>query len=412
MPGFSFENFVARRYLTAKRRQTLISVITVISITGVAAGVMALIVALSITNGFRNTLQRSLLGATAHVNIVEKEMGIGLEEWKPLATRLAQIPHVRSANGVLYVQVLYSGPQLGGGGYLKGIPRGASPEREELRRVMKQGSVDRLDERDRYPPIVLGAKLAQRSGMLLDALVTVIIPNAEMTPGGARPSYPRFRVVGIFESGFFEVDNSFGYTTLENVQQAANFENAINSIELRLDDIHQASGVAATAKQIAGPALAVTSWEEQNRSVLNAMKMDRIVTIITIGLIQLVAALNILISLIMMVMEKSKDIAILVSMGARWEQIRRIFVLQGLYIGAVGTAIGLILGYAISYAAERGRWLTLDAEVYALSYVPFEPRLLDGVWVAASAIAISFLATLYPARQATRVLPAEALRYE
>lgn len=412
MPRLAFESFVARRYLTAKRRQAVISIITGVSIAGVAAGVMALIVALAITNGFRTTLQKSLLGATAHVNIVEKESGIGFEDWVPIAKSLEKLPHVNSASGVLYTQVLFSGPQTGQGGFLKGIPETATQEREELRRYIKQGSLDRLAKSDGYPPILLGAKLAQRTGMMLDSIVTVIIPNGEITPAGARPSYPRFRVAGLFESGFYDVDNSFAYATLSDVQRVTGLDNAINAIELKLDDIHAAVAVAAAAGQIIGNKLTASNWEEQNRSVLNALKMDRIVTIITIGLIQLVAALNILISLIMMVMEKSKDIAIMVSMGARWEQIRRIFIFQGLYIGGIGTAIGLVLGYGLSYAAESGRWFTLDAEIYALSYVPFQPRPMDAIWVSAAALSVSFLATLYPARRATAVLPAEALRYE
>lgn len=412
MPRLAFESFVARRYLTAKRRQAVISIITVVSVLGVAAGVMALIIALAITNGFRTTLQKSLLGATAHVNIVEKETGIGFEEWEPLAKQVAKLPHVQSASGVLYTQVLYSGPQQGQGGYLKGIPPTASQEREELRRYIRQGSLDRLANTEGFPPILLGAKLAQRTGMMLDSIVTVIIPNGEITPAGARPSYPRFRVVGLFESGFFDVDNTFAYANLADVQRVTGLDNTINAIELKLDDVNEAVAVSGEAAKIIGPKLTATNWEEQNRGVLNALKMDRIVTIITISLIQLVAALNILISLIMMVMEKSKDIAILVSMGARWEQIRRIFIFQGLYIGAIGTAIGLALGYGLSYAAESGRWFTLDAEIYALSYVPFQPRPTDAIWVTAAALSVSFLATLYPARRATAVLPAEALRYE
>ena len=412
MPRLAFESFVARRYLTAKRRQAVISIITAVSIIGVAAGVMAMIIALAITNGFRITLQKSLLGATAHVNVVEKEVGIGFEDWMPIAKALEKLPHVNSASGVLYTQVLFSGPQQGQGGYLKGIPESATQEREELRRYVKQGSLDRLAKADGYPPILLGAKLAQRTGMMLDSIVTVIIPNGEITPAGARPSYPRFRVVGLFESGFYDVDNTFAYATLSDVQRVTGLENSINAIELKLDDINTAVAVASAAGKIIGGKLTASHWEEQNRSVLNALKMDRIVTIITISLIQLVAALNILISLIMMVMEKSRDIAIMVSMGARWEQIRRIFIFQGLYIGAIGTAIGLVLGYGLSYAAESGRWFTLDAEIYALSYVPFQPRPMDAIWVSAAALTVSFLATLYPARRATAVLPAEALRYE
>lgn len=412
MSRLAFESFVARRYLTAKRRQAVISIITVVSIIGVAAGVMALIVALAITNGFRSTLQKSLLGATAHVSIVEKEPGIGFDEWEALTEKLKKLPHVASANGVLYTQVLFSGPQTGQGGYLKGVPESATQERDELRRYVKQGSLDRLTKTDGFPPLLLGAKLAQRTGMMLNSIVTVIIPNGEITPAGARPSYPRFRVVGLFETGFYDVDNSFAYANLADVQRVTGLEDSINAIELKLDDINTAVSVAQAAVPVIGDKLTASNWEEQNRSVLNALKMDRIVTIITISLIQLVAALNILISLIMMVMEKSKDIAILVAMGARWEQIRRIFIFQGLYIGAVGTVIGLILGYGLSYAADSGRWFSLDAEIYALSYVPFQPRPMDAIWVSAAALTVSFLATLYPARRAASVQPAEALRYE
>ncbi|MBM3783979.1 MAG: FtsX-like permease family protein [Acidobacteria bacterium] len=413
MPNLAFESFVARRYLTAKRRQAVISVITLLSIGGVAAGVMALIIALAITNGVRNTLQRSLLGATAHVSILEKELGVGLEEWQPLTDKLARIPHVNSATPVLYSQVLYSGPQTGQGGYLKGIPDTAREERAELAKYVKQGSLDRLRaSADGFPPILLGAKLAQRTGMLLDSIVTVIIPNGEMTPMGARPAYPRFRVVGIFESGFFDVDNTFAYAALDDVQRVTGVAGAVNSIELKLDDVNTALDVAAAVRPAIGDKLTAQAWQEQNKTVLNALKMDRIVAVITISLIQLVGAMNILISLIMMVMEKTKDIAILVSMGARWEQVRRIFILQGIYIGALGTALGLLLGYGVSFAAEKGQWFRLDAEIYGLSHVPFEPRAIDAVWVSAAALVVSFLATLYPARRATAVLPAEALRYE
>lgn len=408
----AFESFVARRYLTAKRRQAVISVITGISIIGVAAGVMALIIALAITNGFRGTLQRGLLGATSHVTILEKEPGLGFEDYPAQTEQFSRLPNVNVATPVLYGQVLFSGPLQGQGGVVKGLPPDAASELSELKRYLKSGSIDALNDKSGYPQVLLGSKLAQRTGMDKGSIVTLISPTGELTPLGPRPSYHRFRVGGIFETGFFDVDNSWGYATLEEVQRVMGTPGAVNAIELKLDDIHSAPEVTAEAAKVIGPKLTATSWQESNRQILNALKMDRIVTLITISLIQLVAALNILISLIMMVMEKSKDIAILVAMGARWSQIRRIFIMQGLYIGAVGTVIGLFLGYGLSYAAERFRWFSLDAEIYALSYVPFEPRAIDGLWVAAAAMTVSFLATLYPARRATAVLPAEALRYE
>ena len=218
--------------------------------------------------------------------------------------------------------------------------------------------------------------------------------------------------MGIFESGFYEIDDNWAYTSLPAAQQALSLEDVVNQIEVKLDDLNRAPEVAHEIEKIAGPKYATTTWMERNHQLLNALKMERAVTVVTIGLIELVAALNILITLVMMVMEKYRDIAVLMSMGARRAQIRRIFMLQGVLIGVVGTAIGLVVGYTLCYFANRYRWIRLDEPVYALSFVPFEPRWVDGVWVAAAAILVSFLATIYPARNATRIAPAEVLRYE
>jgi lipoprotein-releasing system permease protein len=262
------------------------------------------------------------------------------------------------------------------------------------------------------PGIILGAGLAQRTGMMLNAVAQVIVPNGDMTPMGMRPSTHRFRVVGIFESGFYELDAQWAFTTLRTAQEILSVPDVVNSIELRLDDIYTAPDVARSLEATIGPDLAATHWQEQNRSILNALQMERVVTVITIGLIQLVAALNILIALVMAVMEKYKDIAILMSMGARHQQIRRIFVLQGVLIGVVGSIIGLVCGYSLSFLADRYRWIRLDAEIYSLSFVPFSPRAVDALWIAGIAILVSFVATLYPARNATKIVPVEALRYE
>jgi len=409
-PGF--ELFVAERYLRARRKQAVISLITVISILGVAAGVMALIIALAITNGFRNTLQRTLLGATAHVSILEKTPDEGISGWRETRLKLARLPHVRSASPALYGHVLYSGPAQGQGGVLKGIQLDSGVERQELESVLREGSLDGLGRKGGLPGVVLGSRLAQQTGMMLASVVTVISPQGELTPLGPRPSYQRCRVVGIFESGFFDIDSTWAFTSLETSQRLLGLGDVVNSIELKLDDIYAAPEVAKAAEAAVDRRYAATHWMEQNRQLLNAFRMDRAVTVITIGLIQLVAALNILISLVMMVMEKNKDIAVLVSMGARAGQIRRIFMLQGLLIGAVGAALGLAAGYTLSHLADRYRWIRLDEEIYSLSFVPFEPRWTDGLWVAAAALLVSWLATLYPSRAAARVLPAEALRYE
>ncbi len=408
----SFTIFVAGRYLRARRRETMISVITVISVAGVAAGVMALIVALAVNNGFRNTLQRNLLGATSHVNILEKEAGQGIYAWRELVTRLKGVPHVLAVAPVLYDQVFLTGPQGGRGAVLKGIePRSELANSETLRKLRK-GSVARLSEAGELPPIILGSRLAQDVGVLMDTVVTVISPQGTLTPFGPQPRSQRFRVVGIFESGFYDLDATWAYAPLGAVQKLISVGDVVNSIEMRIDDLYLAPAVAVEAERTAGPGYSSTNWEDQNRQLLNALKMERAVTAVTIGLIELVAALNILITLTMVVLTKYRDIAVLMSMGAKKSQIRGIFVMQGAIIGLVGTAIGVTAGYAICYFADKYRLIQLDESIYALSFVPFEPRALDGVWIAATAIAVSLLATLYPARNATRITPVEVLRYE
>ena len=407
-----FELFIARRYLRAKRKQVVISVITAISVIGVAAGVMALVIALAINNGFRDTLQRNLLGATAHVSILEKEPGTGIEHWEQMAPKLARIHHVKSAAPALYESGYISGPVSGAGVAIKGVDvRSGAPIADTLRHL-KTGSLEGLRASGDLPGIVLGSRLAENIGAVTGKQVQLVVPNGELTPFGPRPSYVRLRVVGTFESGFYDLDANWAFLSLADAQKAFDLTDVVNSIELMLDDIYQAPDVAAAAEKLIGPKLAATTWGEQNKQLLSALTMERTVTVVTIGLIQLVAALNILITLIMMVMEKHRDIAILMSMGAKARQIRKVFVYEGALIGAVGTAIGLVIGYGVCYLAQRYQWVKLDQQVYSIAYVPFEPRAFDGIWIAAAAMAVSLIATLYPARSATRIAPVESLRYE
>ena len=415
MPASTFELFVARRYLRARRKEAVISVITVISVLGVAAGVMALVVALAINNGFRVTLQNNLLGAMAHINIQEKEPLNGIENWEALAAKIRALPHVTAVGPALYTPIFLSGPVQQKGGILKGVNLADELRISDTLRHLKSGSVDRLRPSDSsgLPGIILGARLAEDVGMTLNSIVTVVSPQGELTPFGPRPAIRRFRVVGIFESGFYEIDDTWAYTTLAAAQQALSLnEDVVNELEVKLDDLNRAPEVAPKIQKIVGPKYVTLTWMARNHQLLNALNMEKAVTVVTIGLIELVAALNILITLVMMVMEKYRDIAVLMSMGARAGQIRRIFMLQGVLIGIVGTAIGLVVGYALCYFANHYRWIRLDESVYALSFVPFDPRWIDGTWIAAAAILVSFLATIYPARNATRIAPAEVLRYE
>jgi lipoprotein-releasing system permease protein len=406
-----FELFVARRYLRAKRKQAVISIITVISVLGVAAGVMALVIALAINNGFRNMLQGSLLGAYAHVNVMEKEPGPGIEDWPATIAKLRKLPHVVAASPALYGQVYLIGASPDGA-VLKGIQTEAEVKTSDMLRNLKAGSLENLKTTGGLPGIILGAKLAQTLGTTMNGVIKVICPDREITPFGPRSEVYRFRVVGLFESGFYEIDSAWAFTSLGSAQTILSVGDVVNSIELKLDDIYRAPEVARLADQAVGPRLAAQTWMEQNKHILSALNMEKAVTWVTIGLIVLVAALNILITLVMMVMEKYRDIAILVSMGAQAAQIRRVFQFQGVLIGAVGTALGLAAGHTLSFLADKYRWIRLDEEVYQLSYVPFDPRWVDSIWIAALAILISFVATLYPARAASRIAPAEALRYE
>ena len=406
-----FELFVALRYLRAKRKQAVISVITVISIAGVAAGVMALVIALAITTGVHNKLQKNLLGIYAHVNVLEKN-GNGVENWRELREKLLQIPHVTGAAPVLFGGMFAKGPKQSKGISLQGIDVSSELTVSDTLRHLKEGSLEGLKTAGPIPGIILGSRLAQEIGMPLNSIVTVISPRGTLTPFAVVPSYRRFRVVGIFESGFYDFDAKWAYTSLAAAQQAMSLEDVVNSIELRLDNLELAPQVAKAAEKIAGPNFAAQTWMEQNRPLFRALEIEKLVTVVTIGLIELVAALNILIALVMMVMEKHRDIAVLMSMGAKREQIRNIFMLQGLLIGVVGSAAGLVAGYTICYFADRYRWLRLDDQIYALSYVPFEAHAIHGVWIAGAAILVSFLATIYPARSATRIVPVEVLRYE
>jgi lipoprotein-releasing system permease protein len=406
-----FEVFVARRYLRAKRKEAVVSIVTAISMIGVAAGVMALIIALAVNNGFRNELQKNLLGATAHVDVLEKQSGNGIENWRELISKVRRLPHVIGAAPALYSPVFFQGPTLSTGGILKGIDTQSELQVSDILKHLKAGSIGGLTTPGKFPGIILGSGLARNTGMILDSVVTTVSQGL-LTPAGPKPNIRQFRVVGIFESGFFQYDDLWAFTTLVAAQRALSLPDVVNEIEIKLDDQYLAPQVTVEVQKVIGPRLFATNWIETNGQLFNAFRLEKFVTMITIGLILLVAALNILISLVMMVMEKYRDIAVLMSMGARRNQIRKIFMLQGMLIGITGTAIGLVVGYTLCYFANRYRWISLPEQVYALNYVPFEPRAWDGVWIAAVAILISFLATIYPARSASRLAPTEVLRYE
>ncbi|HMD99342.1 MAG TPA: ABC transporter permease [Terriglobia bacterium] len=407
-----FEFFVALRYLKAKRRQAAISVVTVISVLGITAGVCALVVALAINNGFREELESRLLGATSNVNLVRPEND-GIRNYEALTERLSHVPHVVAASPALYEEVLVSSRQRGQGVVLKGI----DPERElsvaGLLAHMRQGSLSDLAQTfANADAIIIGKELSRTLGVSVGDTILVTSPQGYLTPFGVVPKVQHFRVVGVFDSGFYDFDATWAFINLAAAQRLFDLRDIVSVIEFKVDDIYRAPEVAEGIQHAAGQGFATTTWEEQNRSLFTALKLERLVTILTIGLIMLVAALNIFITLAMMVMEKNRDIAVLMSMGARPRQISAVFALHGVLIGALGGALGLILGYGICWAGGHYKLIPLEADVYALSSVPFHAQAWDGVWIAVAALAISLLATFYPSLSAARLNPVEILRYE
>jgi lipoprotein-releasing system permease protein len=407
-----FECFVALRYLKAKRRQAAISVVTLISVLGVVAGVCALVVALAINNGFREELEKRLLGATANINLL-RASNDGIQHYEELTERLARLPHVVAAAPVLYEEVLVSSHSRAQGIVLKGV----DPQREvrvgDLLRRLREGSLEGLKES--YPnsdPIIIGKELAKSLGVFVGDTVLVTSPQGYLTPLEVVPKFRHFRVVGVFDSGFFDFDATWAFTNLNAAQRLFDLANVASVVEFKIDNIYRAPEVADALREAAGKGFSTTTWMEQNRSLFSALRLERLVTILTIGLIVCVAALNIFITLAMMVMEKNRDIAVLMSMGARKRQVWAVFTLHGVLIGGLGTALGLLLGYGASWVANRYQLIPLQADVYALSSVPFHAQPWDGLWIAAAALTISFVATLYPSLAAARLNPVEILRYE
>lgn len=445
-----FELFIATRYLRAKRRQAFIGVITAISILGVAAGVASLIIALAINNGFRQDLQDRLLETTSHITLLRVQDD-GIKNWRDLIARLAKQPHVIAAAPTIYEEVMISRGPRARGAVLKGLIPAAERKVSDLLNSVTSGSADALDEpqeqsqkvpvgepisgfaggdaratrsslpdslrnvEDRVaamPPIILGKDMADNLGATVGSVVLVTSPQGELTPFGMVPKYSRFRVAGIFNSGFFDYDSAWALARLSDTQRLFAIGDQIAAIEFKVDDIYKAGAIADQLQRAAGKGFMTTNWMEQNKALFRALRMERLVTFITIGLIVFVAALNILISLIMMVMEKTRDIAVLMSMGTRKSQVRRVFIAQGLLIGVIGTVIGLAVGYTLAWFGGHYHLLSLSPEVYSIDYVPFAPRIIDGVLVAVVAVGVSLIATIYPSWSAAKILPAEALRYE
>jgi len=403
--------FVALRYLRSRHRPTILRIISWLSVVGVGAGVATLVIALAMNSGFRSALEDHLLAVTAHVHLTRPGSD-GIRDYDAVADRLSRLPHVVAAVPALYQTVLLSGGGRARGVVLKGI----DPARERHTDSVLAGLLRRSDlfakDEDGLDAVVLGGVLADELHLAAGDFVTLTSPQGRLTPFGVIPRSRRFRVSAVFHSGFYDYDANWVFATLSAVQGLAGVGDLVNVIECRLDKADLADSLAPSLAAAAGPGFVPRTWEEENRALFRALRLEKLVTAIFIGLITFVAGLNILVVLAMTVREKARDIAVLVAMGARREQIRGIFLLQGLISGLWGTAGGTVIGYLFALAANRWQLLQLDPQVYAISYVPFHPSPLDALWIAAAALAICAAATLYPARLAARLAPTEILRYE
>ena len=404
-----FELFIALRYLKARRKQVLISFISLISVVGIAVGCAALIVILSMYSGMSKDLERKLLGATSHVTVLPSGSR-HIPDAAQTAARCLAVPGVREAAPAVYVQAM-----AGSGGSATGVLlKGIEPLQEK--RIsgsfvhMRSGGFDRLPGGRN---ILLGVEMSKKLGVKADDVLTLIIPKGGLSPMGSMPKIVKFHVVGIFETGLFDFDNAWAYV---DIAQARLLESmppqAADAIELRVENIYDVAALRATLKQRLGRDVDTTDWIETNKPLFSALKLEKWGMFLAIGLIVLVAALNIVTTLVMMVMEKQRDIAILRALGTTRRQIMAIFINQGLSIGVVGTTLGTVLGVAAAWICDHYKLIRLDAQVYAIPWLPFDTQVWDVAVVAASALLISFLATIIPSRQAAAIDPVEAIRHE
>jgi lipoprotein-releasing system permease protein len=406
-----FESFVAQRYLRSPNRPAVLRLVTLLAVIGVAAGVTTLVIALAMNTGFRQAIRDRLLTVTAHVNL--KPVGPeGIRNYRELMARLAGTPGVRSIEPAIYDTVLLSSGKRARGVVLKGVdPELERNASEALHRIVA-GSADFRADDDGIAAILVGRLLADDLKLSAGDYVTLTSPQGSLTPFGILPRSRRFRVAGIFDSGFYDYDANWTFVTLASGQAMAGIGDVVSLLEVRVNNLDNAGRVAEEISKRAGKGFTVSTWMDENRALFRALSLEKLVTALFIGLITFVAGLNILVVLTMTVTDRSRDIAVLMAMGARRQQVRKIFVLQGLAVCLVGTFAGLVLGYLLAWVADRWELIPLNPEIYAIPYVPFHANGFDALWIAAAALAISIAATVLPARSAAKILPVQILRFE
>jgi lipoprotein-releasing system permease protein len=402
-----YQLFIALRYLKSKKKHKGISFNTVISISGVAVGVMALLVVLSVMSGFHEDLQKKILGANAHAVVLSYKGGI--EDYSSVMEKLRNEPHVVSMSPFVMGQVMVSSGRRAHGVFLRGIEPSSELKTTDILRHIKEGSIEEITGRGW---IILGKELASMLGVIAGDTVNLISPVGEVGPLGMLPRAKQFKVAAVFEMGMFEYDTNLVFTDIKSAQEFFGYGNAVSGIQLRLDDIYKASSVRDSVNKKVGFPYYARDWMQMNRNLFSALKLEKFAMFIILILIVLVASFNIVSTLMMNVMEKQKEIAILKAMGAKNQGIMMVFMIQGLLIGIIGTVIGVTGGYVLGKIINNYEIIKLPADVYYLSKLPVKMKLIDFIAVSFSAIAISFLSTLYPSYYAAKLNPVEPLRYE
>ena len=405
-----FELQVALRYLLAKRRQVFISVISLVSTAGVTVGVMALVIALALMTGLQQELQARILGSSAHIFVYKPS---GIEDYRAEIAKLRAVPGVIGAAPAVQGKAMITSASGEGFIQVKGIDPQLEGSVTDIAKVLTDGSLDQLTPKsdEEFPGIVIGKDLAGSLGAMPGDMVALLTPNGSLTPMGVMPRQRRFKVVGTFRLGLYEVDMSTGFVSLDSGMLIAG-KDTVEHLELKVADIYAAPQIADQIAVDFGSEYVTQDWTDINKQLYSALLLEKIGMGIGIGLIVMVAALNIVASLILLVMEKTRDIAILKTMGASARSITMIFLLQGTIIGVVGTLVGAAAGTVVSYLLDRYRVITIPSDVYQVSYLPFKLLPWDLFFIVVGAIVVCFVATLYPSRQAARLDPAQALRYE
>jgi lipoprotein-releasing system permease protein len=405
----SYELFIAKRYLTAKRKQAFISVITFISMLGITIGVMALIIAIALITGFQRDVQDKILGSTSHIMVsdINRE---GLKDYRQLIFKIENIKGVISATPVVYQTVLLAGPQANRGAVLKGVDFDAEKKYSIWIKKLEEGSIPAADSK--REGILLGREIAAAIGVSTGQVVTVITQPSSLSPLGLLPKPKRFVVAGIFKTGLFEFDSTTALIRLEQAQKIFGLEDRISYINIRIEKIFQAPKIGKMIERIIPPLAYVETWMQLNKSLFSALKLEKNIMFLTIALIVFVAALNIIATLILMVMEKTRDIGILMALGATSQNIKKIFFLQGAMIGTIGTAAGVVLGLCWCWLANTFKLIKIPEDIYQIPSVPFHIQPLDLVLIIGVTLLITFLSTLFPSHRAAKVDPVIALKYE